>query len=114
VGARKTGLVVLRVNYAADGTVVSAEPEADSPKVDERLTKAASAATKTWTFRPEVVGGHALAGAVVVPFCFSIAPGKKPDCSWKPKGENAALGDGEALALEPAAKLTTDVAGHAL
>lgn len=114
IRAHKTGLVVLRARYDAAGAVVSAEQDADSPKVDEHLISAATAATKTWIFKPEVVGGNAIAGWALIPFCFSVSGGKAPDCRWTPKGEQVALGDGDALALEPAAKLVTDVTGHTL
>jgi TonB family protein len=116
----RSGLVVLRVKYDANGTVVSAEPDADAPRPHVELAQAAQAAARQWTFDTERVGGIGVGGAALVPFCFSLTrysggkPPAVPQCHWTPKGQTTPLGDGEALALEPAARLTTAVAGHAL
>jgi TonB family protein len=114
----KTGQVVLAVAYDAEGNVVSAKPADDSPKVDPMLIAASEESTRKWKFQPEVVGGHPLAGRALLPFCFTLRPmgsnrieGK---CDWKPQGSKDALRDGETLALDPAAKLLTDIAGRTL
>jgi len=35
-------------------------------------------------------------------------------CQWNPPGNHAAIGEGESLALNPAAHLANDIIGHAL
>lgn len=111
------GMVVLKVDYDADGRVVSAKPHENAPKVAPELVRSAEHAVKEWTFTPEVVGGHAVAGSAIVPTCFEIVPHGTPlrmQCDWTPPGARAAVHDNEAFALEPAARLETDVIGHTL
>jgi TonB family protein len=74
------GLVILSVDYDAEGRVTSAS-RADGTErgIDNALVLAALDAAKRWTFKPETVDGHAMAGAVVLPFCFSIE-GKQEHC----------------------------------
>jgi len=119
LSAHRTGMVVMHVKFDGTGTVTSAQPDPDAPKVADALVNATSAALKLWKFQPEIVGDHAVAGSEVIAMCFNLFPagtrtGKIPDCVWTPKGQTTSLGDGEALALEPAATLVTDVAGRTL
>lgn len=118
IRTHKTGEVVLRIAYDANGQTIAASPAPGSPAASNLLIEASEKAAHSWTFQPEVVGGHAMAGAVVVPFCYTLHPmgtnrveGK---CDWKAPGRSDAMKDGEALALNPAAKLLTDVAGRTL
>jgi len=115
-----SGLVVLRVAFDADGKVTSAVPDKDETKAAAALVKASLDAVKTWTFQPERVAGHGVAGTTELPMCFQVVPlvgmrvPEVPRCEWKPKGYRGALAQGEALALDPVAKLATDVADHTL
>jgi len=112
------GLVLLRVDYDADGHYVSASQVKDSPKVDSLLVESALEAVTQWTFDPEIVGGRAIAGAVVVPICYSVkkSKGRKlpaPDCVWTPPGglpSRLPIGESET----PAARLVTNVIGREL
>lgn len=112
------GEVVLRIGYDADGGVTSVALDPEAPKVAKSLVEASIDAAKQWKFKPENVGGHSVAGYVIVPFCFNLryvgGGGKSSKCDWKRSGSNEALDDGKALAVNPAAKLLTDVAGRAL
>jgi hypothetical protein len=82
------------------------------------LVEASVKAARSWTFQPEIVGGRALAGTSVVPICYALnvldTNRKEGKCDWKAPGHDRALENGEALALDPAAKLLTDVAGRTL
>lgn len=114
---RWRGMVVLKVDYDADGRVVASSPADGAPTVAMSLVRSAEKAVKDWAFSPEVVGGHALAGSAFVSVCFDIVPaGSRPsgDCVWTPPGSKSALRDGEAIALAPATRLETDVIGHTL
>lgn len=114
---RRQGMVVLKVDYDAAGHVVATKPLEGAPAVAADLTRAAEQAIKSWSFSPEIVGGHPLAGSVVVPTCFEIVhSGSMPQssCEWIPPGAHRGLHDNDVLAIEPAAKLQTDVIGHTL
>jgi len=114
---RRQGMVVLKVDYDAEGRVLAASPHQEAPAVAVELTKSAEQAVKKWVFAPEVVGGHALAGSAIVPICFEIVPsGTRPNssCAWIPPGAHSGLHDSDVLAIEPAARLKTDVVGHTL
>lgn len=112
----RQGLVLLKVDYAASGSVVAIALADDAPRVDHPFVDAATDAVRKWTFEPEVVGGHSLAGSALVPVCFTLrGPRARPfDCNWHRSGRSAAeLGDG-AVALDPAATLLSDVVGRTL
>ncbi len=110
----RVGEVVLTVGFDADGKVTSVAPTSGAPSVDQSLIDAAITSVKKWTFRPESVGGHGVAGSVITPFCFQIDPHTDPGCLWRALGQDSALAQGEAFALNPVARLTTDVAGRIL
>jgi TonB family protein len=120
----RSGLAVLDVAYAIDGHVTDVKLVDGAPSVADDFVQSASTAVRRWTFSPEVVGGHALAGHVVTPMCFTVErmfgprPPKtlpaSPKCDWKPAGARAPLHDGEALAIAPAARLRDDVTTHAM
>jgi len=115
---RRQGMVVLKVDYDAAGHVVSVVPHEGAPAVAADLKRSAMIAVKRWNFSPEVVGGHALAGSAIVPICFEIfESGTRPPysgCGWTPPGSNMMLRDSDVLAIEPAARLLTEVAGRTL
>jgi len=112
-----SALVVVEVRYNAAGKVVAAEVAPGAPKVDRTVSKATIESVRGWTFRPESVGGHALASTAYVPICFTVAPmgSAPPACpDWTPPGARGAVGNGGSFALEPAATLKSDVIGHTL
>lgn len=114
----KSGEVVLRVAYDAQGKVISAALAPDSPKVDQSLINASLLAAREWTFQPEIVGGHPIAGVAITPLCYRLhawgSSHRRGKCNWTPPGESRPLHPGEALALNPAARLTSEVAGRVL
>jgi len=114
----ETGQVVLRIGYDAAGKVTSAALDPSAPAAPSALVKASITAVQTWAFQPETVGGHALAGYAITPFCYTLAQfasshveGK---CDWKRPDTAESVGQGQALAVNPAAHLQTDVSGRAL
>jgi TonB family protein len=114
----RQGFVVLKVDYDAKGHVLATSLHAGAPAVDDDFRIAAERAVKSWSFTPEVVGGRALAGSAIVPMCFNLIEMgggvKTLDCQWIPPGARGGLRDGEVLAIEPAARLKTDIVGHTL
>jgi Gram-negative bacterial TonB protein C-terminal len=111
------GMVVMHVSYDANGEVTSVAREPRAPKVSDSLVKATAAAMKQWKFQTERVDGHGVAGTTIAPACFSISDvGSRPpamNCQWTPPGHTA-ISEGQSLALEPAARLLTEIAGHTL
>lgn len=115
VRARRQGLVLLRVRYGEDGRVSGLAADEGAPYADKALIDAAIAAVKRWTFTPEVVGGHPLAGVARVPVCFGLYGTRfsPPKCEWKRPGESLAAGtDDPTPAFDSALKLETAVAGR--
>jgi TonB family protein len=111
---RRQGLVVLKVDYDEAGKVKDVGPYAGAPQVDTAFVRSAINAVRQWTFEPEIVGGHPRRGSALVPVCFRMdAPGvPKIDCNWKPpNGRGTTEG---MVALDPAARLESDVIGRAL
>jgi TonB family protein len=120
-----SGLAVLDVAYGTDGQVTDVKLADGAPAVADDFVKAASSAIQLWRFSPEVVGGHALAGHVVTPMCFTVErfygaarPPQtlppSPMCEWRPPGSATPLRDGEVMALAPVARLRDDVTTHAM
>jgi TonB family protein len=112
-----SGMVVMHVSYDSDGNVQSAELESGAPRISGALVKASAAAMKQWRFQPERVDGHGVAGTTIVPVCFGLSPSGMPppamNCQWTAPGHTA-ISEGQSLALEPAARLLTEIAGHTL
>jgi TonB family protein len=78
---QRDGLVLLKIDHDANGRIISINRvvQKGSSPVDRNLVNASLAAAKQWTFDPETVGGHPVAGSVVMPFCFTI-DGRKDPC----------------------------------
>jgi len=118
---RKTGMVVLRVEYDANGKTASAVLDPSSPPVDKSLVEASiDVVKKSWTFQPELVAGHGLPGTQVLPICYAIfdmpvrSSNPAQGCQWNPPGGRASISQGESLAVNPAAHLANDVVDHTL
>lgn len=111
----REGAVKLRVRYDESGAVVGLELHDKDRSLDDRFVQLASSSVKKWTFLPEVVDGHALAGDVLVPVCFQPSAAREPEsCQVKIPAAGESASAAEAFALNPAAKLETDVIGRAL
>ncbi|HEY6984658.1 MAG TPA: energy transducer TonB [Rhodanobacteraceae bacterium] len=118
VSHKKQGIVVLRVDYDASGHVAGARLNDGAPEVDAALVRTAAESAKRWTFTPEVVGGRGLAGSSIVPICFELHlehdQTTNEGCSWHPPSGHDGLGDGAIVAIDPAARLDTNVVGSTL
>ncbi|MEO7430970.1 MAG: hypothetical protein ABIR62_02875 [Dokdonella sp.] len=109
-------LVVVKVAYDADGHVLTVDPQAsESVASTPAFDQATVTAVRRWSARPERVGGHGVPAVVMVPVCYTVGTANTTfDCSWRPHGSRAVIGQGGALALESAVHLQTDIIGHAL
>jgi TonB family protein len=110
----KQGLVMLRVHYDETGAVKNVAPYGDNSKVDGRLVRAAIASASKWTFLPEIVGGHPIAGDSAVPICFHLGELGGLDCNWQDPTTGKSTDGTQSLALNPAATLESDVIGRVL
>lgn len=107
--SRRGGAVMLEVDYDAAGNVTSAKPiDGGLPKAGSDIEHAAVAAVKHWTFTPETIAGHGLAGVVRVPLCFSAYPGGENACRWQVGGADVALDTQSLLAVNSVVHLETD------
>jgi len=111
------GMVVVKVDYDANGKVLSAMPQEGAPAVEPALSKSAIESVKHWTFEPETVGGHAIAGSAVLPLCFTVSrSGRMPPkvaCEWRPANDGPHVW-GDFTSVDPVARLATDVVGRTL
>jgi TonB family protein len=119
----RTGMVVLRVDYDANGKALSATLDPGAPPVDKRLVNSSiDEVTRNWKFQPDLLDGHGVPGTQVLPVCYALfdVPARPSDgdvaeaCQWNPPGQHAAIGQGDSLAVNPVAHLVSDIAGHAL
>ena len=113
--SKRGGAVMLQVHYDAAGSVTEAKlVDGGVPKPGNDIERAAIAAVKHWTFTPESVGGHAIAGSARVPLCFSARPETENTCRWQIDKSEVSLDTKVPLAMNPAVRLETDVAGSTL
>jgi TonB family protein len=80
IDAKQEGIVQVRVQVAADGTVAHVEPDADSAQPAAVLQEAAVAAVKQWTFEPARRGAEPVATWVLIPITFSLTERDEPPC----------------------------------
>jgi TonB family protein len=113
--SRRGGAVMLEVHYDDAGKVTAAKPvEGGLPKPGSDIERAAVVAVKKWTFTPEKIGGHGLAGAVRVPLCFSAQPDGANHCHWQIGDEQVELDTKSPLAMNSIVHLKTEVAEQEL
>ncbi len=112
------GIVVLRIDYDGEGHVLATRLQDGAPAVDASFVRSAQEAARHWTFSPEIVGGHGLAGSTIVPICFAdytrVTPQERSGCAWTPPAGHGGLGDGATVAIDPAARLETAIVGRTL
>lgn len=108
------GRVILDISFDDQGAVTSAvlaNPADPRAKNAEYFVDVARKAAKAWTFQTESVDGVPVPGRVRVPVAFYLSPeNRMPEDVSKPETPR----DGEYLALDPAVKLRSAVAGTAL
>ncbi len=97
------GVIVLQLDMDAQGRVRAVDVHDTVGDVNLAMAKAAIAAARDWTFRPERVDGEPRAGRLLMPVCF-VASANKQACAWT--GPDAqAFGRDTVLALDPAVRL---------
>jgi len=113
---RRGGAVLVDIDFDADGRVTAAKAtQGVEPKPAPDLVRAAVAAVKHWTLKPETIGGHGVAGRARLPICFSATRRQSDDtCHWKVAGDEESLDAGQPLALSSVVHLETDIAGRTL
>lgn len=110
----KQGLVLVIAHYDERGAVTETKPHDLHNRVDAGLVQAALSSAKHWTFEPELVDGRPVAGDVAIPVCFHLEGADPVDCEWKNPRTGAKGAGGDAVALNPAARLDSDVIGRVL
>jgi hypothetical protein len=108
------GRVVVKVDYDAEGRILTATPEPGmSMNSRPELVASAVDAVRKWKMRPERVDGHGIAASVWIPICYSYgaSQAQKDACAWMPPGAKSGIGSGSAHAIDPVAKLAGDVVG---
>lgn len=117
VASRRQGLVLVLIEFDADGKVTSSTVAKESPVRIGALVSAAREAANQYEFEPERVGGRAVAGAALLPVCFQLRRepiAESKACAWKRPGDKAPFEDAQAVALDPMIKLETDISGRVL
>ena len=106
--------VLVEVKYDADGHVTAAKAIAGGePKAGKDLEKAATEAVKQWTFKPEIVGGHGIAGKARVPVCFAPTSAQKA-CTFIAPDTKKPLDADRPQTVGSVVHLPTDVAARDL
>jgi TonB family protein len=109
VKAQGAAGVLLDVSYDASGRVTTAKAVAGgSPKAGGDAERAAIAAVKQWTFKPETVGGKAVAGKVRVPVCLA-APAMQKACGFVSPETKKAIDAERPQGLRSVVRIETDV-----
>ena len=97
-------LTVLDTTYTGTGRRGSSRKD---------FMEASAAAVNGWKYRVERVGGHPIAARMSIPIQFCIAPSRSPWCDKSRDDSRSVNGRegpaGEALALDSAVKLKTDL-----
>ncbi|MBJ6983915.1 TonB family protein [Luteimonas sp. MC1750] len=80
--AGNEGMVVLRLEVAADGSVRDAGVHAATGTVSRTMARAAEAASRAWRFSPEQVAGKAVPSTLLWPVCYLGPASSVSACSW--------------------------------
>jgi len=115
----REGAVLVDIDYDADGRVTAANAmQGGEPKAAADFQRAAVAAVKHWTLKPETIAGHGMAGKARIPVCFSFSrrtgDPSADHCRWKIAGDEEPLDTDHPLALSSVVHLETDIAGRTL
>lgn len=113
---RIDGVVVLVASYDERGRVTDVTPyeHAVGAAAVKELQSTAVSAVRRWTFEPEVVDGHAIAGRALVPVCFAVAGGRSNACDWKDAAGDGEIRGNQAIVLDSVAGIDPDVIGRVL
>jgi TonB family protein len=103
------GLVVLKLKLDAKGNVRGVVPMPGSSK-NRSFTEAAAASARYWRFLPEQADGQAVAGAVLIPVCFQAQSAQPQACDWTGPDGQTFKPTSVSVAIQPAARITSDLA----
>lgn len=103
------GVVVLELAVGSDGLVRKVDTFGRYDRTELPLAMAAQEAARAWRFTPERVDGRPVASTVLMPVCFVISEPTARTCEWEGPGASR-FSRKAVLALEPAARLKTDIA----
>lgn len=76
------GMVVLRLDVAADGAVSDADVHATTGSVSRAMAEAALRAARDWRFAGEQVDGRAVPATMLWPVCYLGPASNASACSW--------------------------------
>lgn len=103
--AGNEGMVVLRLEVAADGSVRDAGVHAATGTVSKAMARAAEDASRAWRFSPEQVAGKAVPSTLLWPVCYLGPASPVSACSWT--GPDALrFSSKTVLPLDPAVTVT--------
>ena len=76
------GMVVLRLQVGADGSVQDTDVHAATGSVSKAMARMAEEAARTWRFSPEQVAGQAVPSTLLWPVCYLGPASPVSACSW--------------------------------
>lgn len=80
--AGREGMVVLKLEVGADGSVDDAVVQATTSGVSRPMASAAVEAAQQWRFAPERVAGQAVPSTMLWPVCYVGRETSLSECSW--------------------------------
>ncbi|MGD9583640.1 MAG: TonB family protein [Lysobacterales bacterium] len=111
---REQGMAVVKVEYDGDGKITQAALAEYAPAIHPTLAGAAIDAVLRWKVTPERVAGHGVAGAMIVPFCFTLGDSKPGWCKFTPPDRAGSAETDRPINLAAVTKLKTSVVGQVL
>ena len=103
------GVVVLKLKIDAKGAVRRVVAVSSSSSRRD-FTEAAESAAGNWRFLPELADGKPVAGTVLIPVCFQPSSPEPQACDWKGPDGKQFSPSSLSVALDPAARITSDLA----
>lgn len=103
------GLVVLKLKVDAKGKVRRVVAVSGSSS-DRQFTQAAESAARSWRFLPELANGEPVAGTVLIPVCFRAQSPEPQACDWTGPSGKRFTSSSVSVAVNPAARITSELA----
>ncbi len=114
VRRKEQGMAVVKLEYDGNGKVTEAALAEYAPNVHPTLARVAIDAVRRWKVTPERVAGHGVAGAMIVPVCFTLDDHRPGWCHFTaPDGTGSASSD-RPINLAAVTRLKTPVVGQVL
>jgi TonB family protein len=103
------GLVVLKLKIDAKGAVRRVVA-VDGSSPNRQFTEAAESAARSWRFLPEHANGKPVAGTVLIPVCFPAQSAEPTACDWTGPNGKQFTSSSVSVAINPAARITSELA----